>query len=307
MFERFRSLKLSSPEAVGGLLIFVGLVLFLVVFIVVFPVLANPVGTYDEWFPEDEGAATTPRPIVAEEEEPAKPNATFRWVAESVAIGEPIGEGSDGEEGAAEEEREEPQEPQMRYELSLEDRSEPGDAEVAAWLWDLGDGTEARGSTVTHEYEEAGVYAVRLTVEDEDGFQNEVEGDIEISEEGISSGRVEPEETLDLSSLESAVEDAVVTLEESVDETLDSVGSAARSAVIVVLFALAAIASTVVAWRVTRSGIMLLRPAEKMRLRVKSADMHVEVGNTAVEEAIADLPRDDEVSADEVDPKLVEV
>ena len=128
----------------------------------------------------------------------------------------------------------------------------------------------------------------------------EVEGEIEVPEEGRSFARVQSEEDLDLSGLESAVEDAVIALEESVDDTLDSIGSASRSVVVVVLFALAAIAATVVAWRVTRSGIMLLRPAEKMRLRVKSADLYVDMGNERLEDAVARARDEHQPSGDEV-------
>ena len=73
-------------------------------------------------------------------------------------------------------------------------------------------------------------------------------------------------------------------------DAIDSAESTARNTAIVLLFALAAIATTVVAWRVTRSGIMLLQPDQRVRLKVKSADMHVEVGKSPLEEALAEPP-----------------
>ncbi|MDX2343064.1 MAG: PKD domain-containing protein [Acidimicrobiia bacterium] len=298
MFDRIRKSTTSSPEAIGGLLVVIGLVMFILVFLVVYPVLSDPVGRYDKWFPEDEEASATVVSVDEETDTANGPTAAFRFVAEPIRDEDLANEGEEGAEF---------EEPQSSYQVSFEDRSEPGDTDIASWAWDLGDGSEKRGAFVEHTYEGPGVYSVLLSIEDESGGVDKVEGDIEIPEEGRSFGRVESEEDLDLSGIESAVEDAVVTLEESVDETLDSVGSAARSAVIVVLFALAAITATVVAWRVTRSGIMLLRPAEKLRLKVKSADMRVDIGKDPIEDVIADRTQDAVRQEEDTDPALVEV
>ncbi|MEZ5936397.1 MAG: PKD domain-containing protein [Alphaproteobacteria bacterium] len=43
------------------------------------------------------------------------------------------------------------------------------DGELAAWVWDFGDGTSASGSTATHSYAEPGDYRVLLTVSDDSG------------------------------------------------------------------------------------------------------------------------------------------
>jgi PKD repeat protein len=43
------------------------------------------------------------------------------------------------------------------------------DGSVAAWEWDLGDGTLASGPAVAHTYRAPGTYFVRLTVRDDDG------------------------------------------------------------------------------------------------------------------------------------------
>jgi hypothetical protein len=297
MFDRFRRSKTSSPEAIGGFLVFIGLVLFLIVFLAVYPVLSDPVGTYDEWFPEDEEVSASVVLVIDEVDTANGPSAAFRFVAESIRVQDQVNEGEEAAEF---------EEPQFLYQVSLEDRSEPGDVDIAGWAWDLGDGSEKRGAFVEHTYAGPGVYPVLLSIEDENGVTDEVEGDVEVPDEGNSYGRVDSADDLDLSGIESAVEDAVVTLEGSVDDTLDSFGSASRSSVIVVLFALAAITATVVAWRVTRSGIMLLRPAENLRLKVKSADMHVDIGKDPIEDLVADRPEDAVALEEEVESTLVE-
>lgn len=280
MAERPRWLKTPSPELLGGLLIFIGLVMFIVVFFAVFPVLSDPVGTYDDWFPEaDEPSVQAD--ASAEVEPEKEPTAAFRFTSEAVRVDIPD-EG--GEEGQAAGEGEQPM---ATYSVRLEDRSEPGDADIASWAWDLGDGNEARGRIVEHSYEGPGVYVVRLDIEDDNGVAAKVEADVEVPEEGRAFGRADSADDLDLSGIESALEEAVGTLETSADDALDEIGLAARRVVIVVLFALAAIATTVVAWRVTRSGIMLLRGPEKVRLNVESADMEVLVGERPLDELVA--------------------
>ncbi|MCD6448842.1 MAG: PKD domain-containing protein [Thermoplasmata archaeon] len=43
------------------------------------------------------------------------------------------------------------------------------DGSIVAWHWEFGDGNTADGETVSHTYEEEGIYVVNLTVEDNDG------------------------------------------------------------------------------------------------------------------------------------------
>jgi hypothetical protein len=288
MAERPRWLVGPSPETLGGVLVFIGLMLFIVVFLAVFPVLTDPVGTYDDWFPE------TDEPLVQddvpEEESAEEPTAAFRFTAEAVTEEPPDEVGEEGgEEGEGE--------PLMAtYQVRFEDRSEPGDAAITSWTWDLGDGSEARGRVVEYTYEGPGEYVVRLDIEDDSGVTARVEADVEVPEEGRAFGRADSADDLDLSGIESALEDAVGTLETSAEDALDEIGLAARRIVIVVLFALAAIATTVIAWRVTRSGIFLLRGPEKVRLNVESADMDVRVGK----QPLADL-------VEEYAPELADV
>jgi len=55
-------------------------------------------------------------------------------------------------------------------ELDASDSSPSGDGDLT-YEWDLGDGTEAEGSTVSHEYEATGEYRITLTVTDDRGSQ----------------------------------------------------------------------------------------------------------------------------------------
>ena len=279
MVERMRGLRATSPDTLGAILVLIGLVMFVIVFVVAFPVLSDPVGAYDGWFPEADEPQVTETTAV---EDPAGPEAVFRYVAETTFI-EPE-EGSEAE-------------PVFTYRVTFEDRSEPGDAEIVAWRWDLGDGAEADRRTVNHRYEGPGAYEIRLDIEDANGETAKVEGEIDVPEDGTSSGRIESD-SIDLSGIESAVEDAVVALEDSVDDTLGTMRDTSRNMGVVTLFALAAIATTIVAWRVTRSGVMLLRP-QPVSFRVKSADMHVDIGDKPLREVVEDQV--------EREPELIDV
>jgi LEA14-like dessication related protein len=46
------------------------------------------------------------------------------------------------------------------------------DGEIVSFSWDLGDGSRAEGSQVTHRYTTGGVYSIVLTVVDDDGGEN---------------------------------------------------------------------------------------------------------------------------------------
>jgi hypothetical protein len=71
-----------------------------------------------------------------------------------------------------------------------------------------------------------------------------------VPEEGREEGQVEPEETsLDLSGIETSVEDLVGTVTRST-----------QTFVVISIFGLAAALLTLVGWRVARVGVMLLRP-----------------------------------------------
>ncbi|MFH2073689.1 MAG: PKD domain-containing protein [Actinomycetota bacterium] len=213
--ERFRP-EDRYARILGVVLVAGGLVVFLVVFFALFPVLRDPVSTYERWFPPEEEES----PV---EVEPAGPRAGFYWVVEAHIAGSVA---------------------------RLEDLSEAGDAPIVRWTWELGDGTVDVGADVEHEYTEPGDYRVRLEVEDENGQTDRADGRIAVPGEGREEGEIEPEEeSLDLSGIEASIEDLVGTLTRAV-----------RTSIVIGLFALAAGVLTLVGWRVTRIGVMLLHP-----------------------------------------------
>jgi hypothetical protein len=211
----------------GTVLILIGLIVFLVMIFTLIPVLRDPTATHDRWFPEE-----TDEPV-AEEEEPTGPAAGFNWVAEARYEQPPGGGGA-----------------QLVYAARFEDTSEEGDVAIVRWTWDLGDGTTRTGPYPEHQYDQPGDYRIELEVEDEAGLVSRTDGRLYMPEDGREEGEVAPDvELLDLSGIEASVDDLVGTLADSV-----------RAMVIIGLFSIAAFILTLVAWRVIRSGVMLLRP-----------------------------------------------
>lgn len=228
-------------------MVVVGLAFFVVVFVVIFPVLTNPAGAYDRWFPSEvvevlDQEEPTVKPVAA------GPIAQFRW--ENLAI--------------------EAVDPPL-YRMRLTSETLPGDADVVAVRWELGDGNTAVGESVTHDYAAIGSYTIRLSVEDSNGQVDAVSGTVSVASGNSifgSAGRVE--EILDLdrtldnfgdgisTSLEDAVGDVGDDITTTLDSALGSIGTTVRGGVVVALFALAALAATVVAWRIARIGVMLL-------------------------------------------------
>ncbi len=245
MFDSLRArFRADDPYAriTGTVLVLIGMTVFLVVIFTLFPVLRDPIAAHDRWFPQD-----AEEPVVEEEDEPAGPAAGFNWVAEarieeSVQIqGEGDGEPEGGGEAGAS---------QPVYTARFEDNSAEGDTAIVRWNWDLGDGTVAGGPYLQHEYDSPGDYRIKLEVEDEDGLISRTDGHLFMPDGGREEGEVAPDvELLDLSGIEASVDTLVGTLTDSV-----------RTFVVVSLFSLAAVILTLVAWRVTRSGVMLLRP-----------------------------------------------
>lgn len=56
------------------------------------------------------------------------------------------------------------------------------EGEIAEWRWELGDGATARGSRVSHEYRNAGVYTLKLTVVDDQGRSDTTAVDVVVKE-----------------------------------------------------------------------------------------------------------------------------
>jgi PKD repeat protein len=61
----------------------------------------------------------------------------------------------------------------LSVELSAASSDDP-DGTIASYSWELGDGTEAEGESVSHTYSEGGTYQVTLTVEDGGGKTDDV-------------------------------------------------------------------------------------------------------------------------------------
>jgi len=148
------------------------------------------------------------------------------------------------------------------YRVRLESTSIPGQAELVAWQWDFGDGTSSGGETVVHDYVQYGSYIVTLTIEDAAGATNTLAGEVAVPGiDGTSGTSGQVDELLDVD-IESSLSDAVGSVGDEISATIDgalgSIGRTARGAVVVFLFALAAFATTIVAWRIARVGVMVL-------------------------------------------------
>ncbi len=242
-------------DTIGSAMVLVGLGFFVIVFVALFPVLTNPAGAYDRWFPRsDEPVVAQPRDDV----QPATPmvagpSASFRWEVIGIERADP-----------------------PLYRIRVTSESSMGRADIASWSWDFGDGTTARGESVTHDYSELGSYTIELMVEDVDGHVSAVRGTVVASSDDQlfgASGRIEDALEFDRSlddfgegiseSLEGAVGEVGEDINATIDSALGSIGSTVRGGVVVALFSLASLAATVVAWRTAKIGVMLLvRDAE---------------------------------------------
>ncbi|MGI9606376.1 MAG: PKD domain-containing protein [Acidimicrobiales bacterium] len=243
-------------ELIGGAMVVVGLVFFVIIFIVLFPVLTNPAGAYDRWFPndgEETVASGSEAPVV--ERIVAGPTAQFRWEVVDV----------DGIEPAP-----------NRVRLTSE--AVAGDAAITAVRWGLGNGATATGPSIEYDYPAPGSYSIALLVEDANGRIDEVRGVVAVDELRAvlgSSGRVDATSSGEFSldnlgdgisdSLEGAVGDVGDDITNTIDSAFGSIGSTFRGAVVVVLFTLSALAATMVAWRTARIGVMLMSGERDVR------------------------------------------
>jgi hypothetical protein len=92
---------------------------------------------------------------------------------------------------------------------------------------------------------------VTVEVEDGNGQVDVAEARIFVPELGREEGQIEPRgEGLDLSGIEA-----------SADKVADSMVDAVRASIVIGLFALAAVVLSLLGWRLTRAGGLLLRPA----------------------------------------------
>ena len=236
MIHGFVERRPQWTTVMGSGLVLAGLALFMVVFFTLLPILTNPVDAYDNWFPVEEPVAQAAETIAPVAENPI---ARFTWEAVAVETVDP-----------------------PVYRLRVQSTSVAGAADVTAWQWDFGDGNGDSGETVVHDYVSYGSYVVTLTVVDSDGRPDTVSGEVAVPGLAATSGGVgQIDEFLDLD-IDSSIQDAVGTVGAEIKSTIDSavgsIGASARGAVVVFLFALAALATTIVAWRVARIGVMIL-------------------------------------------------
>ena len=238
MIHGYVERKPQWTTMMGSGLVLAGLALFMVVFFTLFPILTNPVSAYNNWFPLEAEAADVV--VVAADQE--NPIARFAWEAVAVETLDP-----------------------PVYRVRLQSTSIEGAADIAQWQWDFGDSVGDRGDRVVHDYAEFGAYVVTLTVVDADGRADTVSGEVAVP--GVSStagaaGLVNEFVDLDIdASIQHAVGSVGAEIRSSIDGAVGSIGASARGAVVVFLFVMAAIATTVVAWRVARIGVMILNGA----------------------------------------------
>lgn len=239
MIDRVVYRRPEWATVLGSGLVLIGLALFMIVFVTLFPILRDPVTAYDRWFPVDDDTTPVVVPAVDDGVVRAEPLARFHWEAIVVESANP-----------------------PVYRARLESTSIPGQADLVAWRWDFGDGTTSGGESVVHDYVQYGSYIVTLTVEDAAGATNTLAGEIAIpgvDETTGASGQVDELLNVDIeSSLSDAVGDVGDEISATIDGALGSIGRTARGAVVVFLFALAAFATTIVAWRIARVGVMVL-------------------------------------------------
>ena len=119
-----------------------------------------------------------------------------------------------------------------------------------------------------HDYVEYGAYVVTLTVFDNSGRADTVNGEITVPGVATAAGGVGQFDEFSSLDIDASIQDAVGSVGAEIKSTIDtavgSIGASARGALVVFLFALAALATTVVAWRVARIGVMILNgPRQK--------------------------------------------
>ena len=81
MIDRVVYRRPEWATVLGSGLVLIGLALFMIVFVTLFPILRDPVTAYDRWFPVDDESA--PILVTAPDDDVvrAEPLARFRWEA----------------------------------------------------------------------------------------------------------------------------------------------------------------------------------------------------------------------------------
>jgi PKD repeat protein len=72
--------------------------------------------------------------------------------------------------------------------VQFDSTSSDSDGTVASYAWDFGDGTNGTGATPAHTYAQAGSYAVKLVVTDNDGATGSAEVTVNVADAQTSTG-----------------------------------------------------------------------------------------------------------------------
>ncbi len=80
-----------------------------------------------------------------------------------------------------------PENPTTGDSIEFEDVSNDLDGSIESWEWTFGNGDNSTKQSPSHQYEEAGDYAVELTVEDDDGDTDSYETTVSVEEDSDGS------------------------------------------------------------------------------------------------------------------------
>ncbi|QSX42179.1 ExeM/NucH family extracellular endonuclease [Shewanella cyperi] len=70
--------------------------------------------------------------------------------------------------------------------VSLQSLATDVDGTLVSHVWDLGDGTQAQGDSVSHAYAKSGDYQVTLTVTDDDGLSHSLTKTVSVTVQGVA-------------------------------------------------------------------------------------------------------------------------
>lgn len=73
--------------------------------------------------------------------------------------------------------------------VTFTDTSRAGDASIASWSWDFGDGNRSSVQSPTHAYASDGLYQASLVVDDDNGKRSIAVGQVEVLQGVSRSGR----------------------------------------------------------------------------------------------------------------------
>jgi len=145
--------------------------------------------------------------------------------------------------------------------VEFNDLSVKGDGEINGWQWEFGDGSSSNEKNPNHDYSEYGEYTVALTVEDENGKTNSIEGEVTVDEDS-GEGQTQSGFSFDLGLDNSLKRFAIITLLVSIFAVLVMIGG-----------------------RIITAGCHLLRPIPKtLKVKVRRKDMEIEIPEQQKEE-----------------------